>query len=335
MELRNEDQLAVAWRALSADNRGSGWKVIDLFNAKNCLVKAGRKGGGNEESLLVGIRGASVPPQLPRGQGFTFVHTELNGKESELVWFSLTRQQGGQIHLFSLMATDLVELLGRVGNDEGNRILALLTTRIRAWQEFMRRDTVGILSVDEEVGLIGELVVLGNLLADGMVAADVLDAWVGPVDGLHDFRIGTGAIEVKTTVLPSGFLAKIGSLDQLDNSLYQPLYIGAVRIRQSDTGKTLPEFVDGVVGVLQGDLVASAFSTKLLAAGYVETHRAQYIRRFHETELTYRLVKDESPRLTRGTVTAAIHEAKYTLDLDMIKVVAETFNQISESLGHS
>ncbi|WP_050570877.1 PD-(D/E)XK motif protein [Dickeya zeae] len=333
MAIRSEEQLAAAWRALNAGSQGSGWKVIDLFKFKNCLVKAGRKAGGNEESLLFGIRGTAIPSVLPYGQGFAFTHTELNSEEFEIAWFSLTRQQGGQIHLFSLMATDLIELLSRLGNDDGNRILTLLTARIRAWQEFMRRDTSGILSSEEEIGLIGELVVLSNLLADGIMAFNALDAWVGPLDGLHDFTIGTGAIEVKTTTLSSGFFANIRSLDQLDDNLYKPLYVGAVRIKPSDSGKTLPEFIDGVVAVLQSDSAASFFSTKLLAAGYIETHRIQYTRRFHETELTYRLVEDESPRLTRGNVAAAIHKVQYTLDLDAMPVAAETFNQISGVLG--
>ena len=336
MALQNEEeQLVSAWRALNGEASRSGWKVIDLFNGNDCKVMAGRKGSGNEESLLVGISGATVPAdsQLPRGQGFTFVHTELPGDISDRTWFALVRQQGGQLPLFSLMAADLVALLARMGGDGGGRILSALMARIHAWQNFMKHNRPDLLSAEEEVGLVGELVVLGNLLADGAEAADAIESWVGPIDGLHDFKIGTGGIEVKSTTAPMGFVAKIGNLDQLDNSLYRPLYVGSVRLGQSDAGKTLPDFVDAIKERILDETAIAMFSSRLIAVGYIETMRDQYARRFVARELSYRLIKDDSPRLTKANVPSAIHEAKYTMDLDVIPVVATTFSEISADLG--
>lgn len=337
MALQNEEeQLVSAWRALNGEAGGSGWKVIDLFNAKGCKVMAGRKGSGNEESLLVGISGTSVPAdsQLPHGQGFTFVHTELPGDASERIWFALVRQKGGQLPLFSLMAADLVALLACISGDAGGRILFALMARIHAWQNFMKHNRPDLLSAEEEVGLIGELVVLENLLTDGTAeATDAVESWIGPIDGLHDFKIGTGGIEVKSTTAPMGFMAKIGNLDQLDNSLFQPLYVGSVRFGQSDSGKTLPDFVDALKEEISDEAAVAMFSSRLIAAGYIEAMRDQYVRRFVTRELSYRLVKDDSPRLTRANVPSAIHEAKYTIDLEVIPVVATTFSEISSDLG--
>lgn len=331
-----EGQLVSAWRALSGEAGGSGWKVIDLFNAKGCKVMAGRKGSGNEESLLVGISGTSVPAdsQLPCGQGFTFVHTELPGDASGRTWFALVRQPSGQLALFSLMAADLVALLERMGGDSGGRILSALMARIRAWQNFMKHNRSDLLSAEEEVGLVGELVVLGDLLTDGTVeAAGTIESWVGPIDGLHDFKIGTGGIEVKSTTAPMGFMAKVGNLGQLDNSLFQPLYIGSVRLGQSDAGKTLPDFVDALKEQIPDEAAVPILSNRLIAAGYIEAVRSQYVRRFVARELSYRLVKDDSPRLTRANVPSAVHEAKYTIDLEAIPVVATRFSEISSNLG--
>ena len=75
------------------------------------------------------------------------------------------------------------------------------------------------LSQEAEVGLFGEMVVLKALLEAGVPVEVVLNAWQGPLDGLHDFLIGSGAIEVKTTLSTNGFPATVNSLEQLDESL--------------------------------------------------------------------------------------------------------------------
>lgn len=333
--LNEEEQLASAWRALSGEAGSAGWKVIDLFSANGCKVMAGRKGTGNEESLLVGISGATVPAesQLPRGQGFIFIHTELPGDASKRTWFALVRQQSGQLPLFSLMAADLVSLLARLGGDGGEGILSALMTRIHAWQSFMKHNRPDLLSSEEEIGLVGELFVLGNLISDGMPPADAIQSWVGPTDGLHDFTIGPGGIEVKSTTAPKGFVAKIGSLDQLDNSLYQPLYVGSVRLWQSNNGSTLPDLVDLLKEKIHDEAAIALLSSRLVAAGYIDSMRNHYVRRFVNRELAYRLVKDDSPRLTRANVPSAIYDAKYMMDLDVIPVVATTFSEISSNLG--
>ncbi|HET9048952.1 MAG TPA: PD-(D/E)XK motif protein [Chiayiivirga sp.] len=336
MALQNEqDQLTAAWRALGAES-GQGWRAIELVRKLNCTVHAGRRAPGNEESLLIGIEGSPVARdvQLPRGQGFSLTRTETIDAATGRTWFALARNTGGQLGLFSLMAADLVALLAQAGDEEPSRIYSALMARIRAWQEFMKRDRTGVLSAEEEVGLFGELLVLKDILGCGMNASDAVDSWEGPDDGLHDFLIGTGAIEVKSTVSPVGFVAEIANLDQLDDSLRRPLYVGAVRLAQTTSGQTLPELCDELAAAVQEATgVATLLWSKLLSAGYIEAIREQYTRRFVQAHLGYRLIGDDSPRLTRSNVPVAVQRVKYAMDLGVIPEVATRCEEIMESLG--
>jgi hypothetical protein len=338
MALRSEgDQLSAAWRALDRKAEGRGWQVIDLTIAKSCPIMAGRRGPGNEESLLVGIPGISLGKDalLPRGHGFAVVCTEMPGELRELAWLAVVRQQGGQLPLFTLMAADLVSLLRSIGADPGAKIYSQLISRIKAWQRFMSRARPHVLSPDEEVGLIGELVVLGDLIDSGLPETEAIEAWLGPDDGLHDFVLGSGGIEAKATVAPVGFVAQIGSLDQLDDSLHQPLYIGAVRLGISDAGVSLPALVDDLMGKVAGAGAGELLVSKLASAGYLPPMRDHYTRKFLTRELTYRLVSEGSPRLTRSVLPAPILQARYALDLDAFPVAASTFAEIAERLGVS
>jgi len=336
MPLQSElEQLSAAWRALNRSTAGSGWQVIDLSGAEACSVMAGRRTPGNEESLLMGIPDITLGKnsQLPRGQGFAVIDTELQSGPKGLTWLAVVRQPSGQLPLFTLMAADLVSLLRRVGAETGPRVYAQLISRIKAWQRFMSRDRPQVLSAEEEVGLVGELLILSNLIADGIPESDAVEAWVGPDDGLHDFTLGTGGIEAKTTLSTTGFIAQVGNLEQLDNTLFQPLYVGAVRLSQSDAGRTLPEIADDLLKSIAGSGAEGFFEGKLVSAGYLVVARDHYTRKFFARELAYRLVVEGSPHLTRSNVPAQIIEARYALDLDVFPIVASTFRDISESLG--
>lgn len=332
-----EEQLAAAWRALSGKAEGQGWKAIEILSGLRCVVMAGRRGGGNEESLLIGIVGVAAPSDLhlPQGRGFLFTRTDQLEDASGRTWFSLTRRAGGQLPIFTLMAADLVSLLAGIGSKAGRDIYALLIARIRGWQEFMKRDRSGVLSAEEEVGLVGELMVLKDLMVAGISAPDAVESWVGPEDGIHDFSIGNGGVEAKATLAPIGFIAEIGSLDQLDDSLYQPLFVAAVRLSQSTSGKTLPEIVDEIVEDTRESGITQLLEGRLLSAGYVGSMREYYARRFAMKELSYRQVGESSPRLTRSNVPSAIQRVKYALDLDTIPVVASRFSEISQRFGMS
>ncbi|WP_312326776.1 PD-(D/E)XK motif protein [Stenotrophomonas sp.] len=327
--------LASAWRALSGHASGDGWSLIELFSSGNCIVMAGRRGSRNEESLLVGVRG-HIPSQrseLPRGQGFSLTTTDVHSHQTGYSWFALVRQEPGSLELFTKVATDLVDLMESLSTQEGVRVYAAMIARIRAWQAFMKRDDDGTLSTEEEIGLFGELLVLQNVIQDGVYEIDAIDSWTGPGDGLHDFDLGTGSVEVKTTVASAGFLARIANLDQLDDSLRKPLYVAAVRLTQPDVGTTLPELVDEIAGRFQDAGAPASFGNRLIAAGYMVTARSTYKRRFRCSELTYRFISANSPRLTRANVPASIREARYTLDMDALPIVGRTFSEISDSLG--
>ena len=334
--LSDQEQLESSWRALSGRVRKPGWSIIEICRAESCSVHGGRRSPGGEESLLVDIRESLnvSEAQLPRGQGFSVLIAEGLPGPADHTWIAIVKQANAPLPLFGMMAADLVALLRDSGALGGQRIFAILIARIRAWQEFMKRDRSGLLSAEEEIGLVGELMVLGDLLDCGMPAEAVIEAWAGPEDGLHDLLVGVGSVEIKTTTAAAGFLADIGSLEQLDDSVRKPLYVACVRLSQEIEGMTLPEHCEALLArIEESSGAAKLLSAKLLMAGYLESVRPHYARRFTLKELGYRLVDESSPRLTRANVPGAVHRARYLMDLDVIPESAKRFSQIVDSLG--
>ena len=165
--------------------------------------------------------------------------------------------------------------------------------------------------------MIGELALLRAIIDAGVPAALAIESWVGPLDGIQDFQLGTGALEVKATLSATGFPAMIGSLDQLDDSSRQPLFVAAARLRQTESGQNLPAIVEAMRVVTKGDGEAERLLIeRLLAAGYIDSHADRYPRKFEQAGTRVVEVADNFPRMTLGSVPAGIMRAMYEIDLD-------------------
>ncbi len=315
---RQIDEFLLAWDSLAGKSTEDGWRSIPVARAGSCYLMAARRFPGNGESLLAHFPSAKIPvaEKLPEGRGFNIERVDPLGDGK--TWLALTRSDSGSVELFVAMVGDVVGVLDVEAGSGEQRLLTIFLGRVRAWQEFMRRGAQG-LEPEDEIGLIGELSFLACMVEAGIPVSTTVESWVGPLDGIQDFEVGTGAVEVKTTVSTGGFPAKIGSLEQLDDSIRQPLFIAGVRLTQTESGKNLPEFAAHVRQLLIGGTGAEQlFSDRLLAAGYFDAHVDRYPRRFSLAEMRIIEVGDEFPRLTHATVPIGIRRAKYEIDLDSI-----------------
>ena len=211
---------------------GSGNNETGLGHPSYChefasLLLAGRQHPQNQESLLIGFTVAGLPKQtsLPQCRGFSLENVELPFQGTRYYCLAITRQPSASLDIFSAMLDDIVMVLERSDRSEPEHISAVID-RIIGWQRFMSREDDGVLGAEEELGLLGELHVLRLLISAGVQRSPM------PLNGGRDrqTRCTTscfphGDIEVKSSTRVGLFSASVGSLDQLDESLVQPLYL--------------------------------------------------------------------------------------------------------------
>ncbi len=315
---RPSEEFLLAWSSLSSSDPAPGWQAIALPPAGPIDIEAGRRSPDNAEAILLGFSSVRLAPaeKLPEGQGFSVERADSNG--TGRLRLALTRRAAGSSELFAAMACDVVGALDEAAATGAAepKLLQTFLRRVGAWQEFMRKGSQS-LSPESEIGLMGELTLLRVIIDEGVSAASAIESWVGPLDGVRDFELGTGAIEVKATLAAAGFPAKIGSLDQLDDSVRQPLFLAGAKLRQTDAGKSLPELVAEMRDVAAGEPEAvRLLSERLIAAGYFDAHADRYIRRFTLVDTLVVEVNEGFPRLTRGSVPLGITKATYEIDLD-------------------
>lgn len=330
------ESLQSAWRALSDHATGSGWRTIEIARHGPVRVLAGRHFPGNEEALLAGFSTVALPAasRLPSGRGFTVSRLDLEADGIKSEWISLARHDRGNRDLFSAMAVDVLGAFRTLREGCEQDMLRAFLARITAWQDFMEREREDVLGREAEVGLFGELVMLRLLLASGLPPTKILDSWQGPMDGTHDFVLGQGAIEVKSTIAPVGFSATINSLEQLDESLVSPLFLACVRMPLQENGITLPQLISEIRASLGLDpVLVSLFESRLLHAGYLHSHSDLYSRKYAPCAPSIFPVNGIFPRITRRTVLAGVRKVRYEVELDGLGLQETTLATMLEQLG--
>ena len=333
--VRQSNELFLAWSSLIGSEHNEGWRTISLEPCGPLEVKAGRRTPENLETVLIKFPSSSFLPQqkFPEGVGFSIEIIELDSDNHS--WLTLSRKSAGSIELFTSMVCDVLGALDGISVTclDQPRLAQHCLNRISAWQEFMKKGVQG-LTPEEEVGLIGELHVFAKLISEKLPLSILAEGWLGPVDGQQDFVIGTGAIEVKTTLSSTGFLAKVGSLEQLDDGLRAPLFVAGIRLVQSKSGQGLSGLVHTIFKFLDVDVGAKIlFSERLLAAGYFEAHSSRYTRGFDVSEFKLFKVDEGFPRLIHGNVPLGVKKASYEIDLDQLSVNGPQLPEVLLELG--
>ncbi len=311
------EEIQLAWDSINAAQGSSGWNTVAVLPTHPGKFRAGRSFPDQCEALLTGFRTSSIghSEKLPDGLGFEV--TRLDDQQDGLTWLALTKSPNGNLELFTNMVADVLHAVLTADSGEDSRDLRVFLARIRAWQEFMRKGS-NLLSAENEVGLFGELTLLGKMIGAGVSPDTAVNAWVGPTaDGLRDFALGFGAIEVKTTLASKGFIAKIGSLEQLDDTNCKPIFMGAIRLALAEGGQTLPEKVAEISQLLKSvPFTITDFEDRLVAASYLTAHAPQYHRRFSLREISLLEVDKDFPCMTHGNVKPGVVSGRYEVNLE-------------------
>jgi hypothetical protein len=327
------EDLAVAWASLTRDGEsGDGWRSIAISHEGATLVHAGRRFPDGAESILARFSTQTISPQTkwPEGSGFTVAPIAL---KDGFVWVALTRREAASLELFSAMASDVASELSRCPSDSDSKALAVLLGRVHAWQEFMRRGGHP-LEPEAEIGLYGEISTLLMLFDEGVSRFAACEGWKGPIRGLRDFELGSGSLEVKSSISTTGFRARVSTLSQLDDTHRQPLFLIALRLQLSEKGRTLAETVRLAREAVGSDAeTRRTLEDRLIASGYRDTHADQYIRKFVMAEVRALKVGSGFPRLIPSSVPYGILGASYEIDIDRVAVESVELSAALRDMG--
>lgn len=221
--------------------------------------------------------------------------------------------------IFSQIGADIVS--ATQGKETPDAMIAAILSRLALWRRFLQ-NRVGKMSDEEICGLIGELSLLGSLLA--IKGADFcLDSWKGPLGELHDFRLPSCRIEVKTWCNDSLPRILISDPSQVVADEACPVWIAAVQLSKSENcGRILFEWVETLAKSMDASQ-REVYYSLLADYGFLAAQAELYTDRYVVIESVFYAVTDSFPRIEPRVIPSAICSVKYAIDLNAIASYAK------------
>jgi hypothetical protein len=313
-----ENGLLQAWRALTQQKAEETWRLVHLAALGAVSIEAGCHFPLTREALIISFPESwSVnPARLPKGKGFDVTLIEGQKNLVGRTAIALVRRPEGSQDIFAVMVVDVLRTLEAATTRSNSDVVKAFIERVKEWQAFMAR-THRPLTPEAQIGLFGELWLL-KLLVETL-GPSALDTWQGPLCAAQDFHIGAGAVEVKSTVRKSTFLARINSIEQLDSER-SPIFLCALRFEEATVGVSLVGLVSELRSAFELAGVRRGFEGLLLVIGYLDEHAEVYCRTLAMKEAKVFRVEADMPRLKRAELPTALRSASYVLDLDALEV---------------
>ena len=261
---------------------------------------------------------ADVPnlSTLPRLAGIEIVALRMSDTGCRL---ALTLLDSEQFDIFRALCTDLMRATEQLTRNESAIGLKITLNRLMRWQSLLEKAHNDMLSRSETIGLVGELLVLRDLLLPRLGALDAVQSWRGPFGDEQDFLLVQKMVEVKTQLSTSDRYLAIGSEEQLDTTsgpiivCHQTLDVPA----SEDSGaSSLNDLVFSVSELMEvaGHAASDLFQSALLEAGY--RRREEYgrpywllnVRSFYE-------VREGFPRIVPSMIGFGIDRVRYRIAL--------------------
>ncbi|WP_100644073.1 PD-(D/E)XK motif protein [Alteromonas facilis] len=218
--------------------------------------------------------------------------------------------------LFSAIAFDLVNASSNARTKAG--AADIFINRLNRWADLLQERFRKGLSLAQQLGLLGELSFLKDILKQKLVSnSTAIAGWRGPDGDARDISLGAISIEVKASLATSKNALKISSLDQLD-TVERRLVVSRYQFSKSDTGVSLSSLVEQILFLLKPHSPEkSDFWRKLYLLGYdPDSNYVESTYTFLGVEAYS--VESDFPRLVPSNVAQGIRSVSYEIDCSLL-----------------
>jgi hypothetical protein len=263
-----------------------------------------------EALLLIPLAAGAQSPETPESRGLAVREAVLSIRGEPVRFLELACPE---VRLEGVFEQVVEEVLRRLA--EGETAAEAVADTVAEFRDLLDRPARAI-TVEALIGLLGELLVLNELLA---ISPTAWRAWTGPTAGRHDFRAGHSAVECKTSRRAAGGRITISAIDQLEAPAAGKLLL-RVLVLEPDAGGAL-SVARAANAALAAASDATALRERLLSAGWTPDGTDLMGMRFSVLDDAWYQVVDDFPRLTRrslldGDLPPGIVGLTYTLQLD-------------------
>ena len=309
-----------------ADNvrRASSTHPLDFFR--------GRNHAGQYIFTLTADDGCRELPKPPKLNGIDVSVERRPGDGARMV---LTLEDRDQFDIFRALCGHLLDATANHPRGASGPGLRLVLRRLADWHNMLRRRREALLTTEEVIGLVGELLFLRDQIIPRAGPMGGVAAWRGAHREEQDFAVGAWQIEVKTQLSTSDHRLLISSEAQLDTAGSRLLLCHQAVARAPAGGDAVS------LNALIDDLTQQATAVGRVALDQFEAalEACRYVRREEYDEPEWLLtdrrlfeVRDGFPRLTSGMLPTGVHAVSYAILLSACQAFAVDLDETLTSV---
>jgi hypothetical protein len=219
--------------------------------------------------------------------------------------------------IFSLFIQNILEDITKSVTE----IEAITTTLnvISKWKKLFDKINFNGLSIEQQKGLIGELLFFNYLLNNNKSSTNILNAWTGANYEDKDFIFGSLGIEIKFTSSKHPKI-KITNERQLETENLRELFlILYITEEVKENGFSLNALIEQTrQNILRSDEL-NFFNERLMLLGYREEDREHYNKLYSLKKTFGFAVTSDFPKITKSQLPLGIYDASYSIELSALE----------------
>lgn len=220
--------------------------------------------------------------------------------------------------IFSLFIQNILEeIFNSVTENE-----ALTTTLnvISKWKKLFDKINFGGLTIEQQKGLIGELLFFNYLLDNKKTTASILNAWTGPDFEDKDFIFSSVGIEVKLTSSKNPKII-ITNERQLDTQNLNELFLILYTTEEvKSNGFTLNSIIEQIRKKISGNFdELKFFNDRLLLIGYFEDDKENYNKMYSLKRTFCFTVTPDFPRIIKSQIPLGVYNTSYFIEISAVE----------------
>jgi hypothetical protein len=282
----------------------------------HCDIFLGLAKPSNHRMVVLPLAEASLSSldDLPTSRGVE-ARIARPGDDGAEVSLELVLMDPRAADIFTALAADVAGAAAVEPNEA--RAVSAFVGRLRRWQRFLKESGPGGLEPEQQRGLFGELWLMRHLLLDVFGPAVSVAAWTGPSHAAHDYQLGRGAIEVKTSVTKQDQHLSIASERQLDATGLGVLFVFHLSLDEHrNAGSSLVELIEDLRAHLASTPEAPLFEDRLFDAGYMDAQSPLYANPGYTVrESNFFRVTRDFPRIVEADLRPGVADVRYAISV--------------------
>jgi hypothetical protein len=192
---------------------------------------------------------------------------------------------------------------------------------VSKWKKLFDKINFNGLSIEQQKGLVGELLFLNTLLNNEKTSANAVNNWTGAEQDFQakDFTLGSVGVEVKFTASKQPRV-KVSNERQLDaenlSELFLILYSSeAVK----DNGISLNSLVEQTRQKISTKEEQTVFNAKLQLIGYFDEDNEHYGRMYSLKRMFVFTVTSDFPKIVKSHLPLGIYDTSYSIEISAVE----------------